>query len=166
MRTLALVLAAALVVGRDAAGRAGGRTALERGSRFGIRLRLLRRVIEIRDAELALRPYWRGEVAAWASAAARSAALSESLELAVVDAAVVIDAAGARMRGMPPACEPVAEYISAGAGDDLFAEVRRLIQVSRGISRSPVVRGEDGTGAPAIGPRLARTRPPGSAAGR
>ena len=36
----------------------------ERGAGVGIRWRLLRRVIEIRDAELALRPYWRADVAA------------------------------------------------------------------------------------------------------
>jgi hypothetical protein len=109
-----------------------------RGMRFGIRLRLLRRVIEIRDAELALRPYWRAEVAALASAAARSAALSASAELAVVEAAVVIDAARARMRGALPSCDPVAYSICSAASGDLYSEVDRLVRVSRAIRRCPI----------------------------
>jgi Family of unknown function (DUF6545) len=111
----------------------------ERGWRFSIRWRLLRRVIEIRDAELALRPYWRADVAARASAAARSAALSANLQEAVVEAAVVIDAADACIRGIPPSGEPVPERICTTAGDDLHSEVVRLVLVSRAVRRCPIV---------------------------
>ena len=113
----------------------------ERGTRSGIRWRLLRRVIEIRDAELALRPYWREEVAAAASAAARSAGLDADLEQAVVEAAVAMDAARACLRGGPPACEQVpAERICGPAGNELRSEIARLILVSRAVRRCPVVR--------------------------
>jgi hypothetical protein len=110
----------------------------ERGMRFGIRWRLIRRVTEIREAEHALSPYWRNEVAARALAAA---GLSVDLELAVVEAAVVVDAAAARLRGTPPSPDPVpAEVIHAGAGDDLRSEVVRLVLVSRAIRHCPIAR--------------------------
>jgi hypothetical protein len=112
-----------------------------RGTRFGIRWRLIRRVIEIRDAELALMPYWRADVAARASAAARSAALSADLEQAVVEAAVIMDAAGACIHGKPPSREPVpAERVFAMAGEDLHSEVARLVQVARVVRRCPAIR--------------------------
>jgi hypothetical protein len=112
----------------------------QRGSGFGIRCRLLRRVVEIRDAELALRPYWRAHVASRAAAAARSAGLTAGLESAVVEAAVIMDAAGARMRGMPPSRAPVPGLLWQSAGDDLLSEVARLVDVSRVICRCPIVR--------------------------
>lgn len=100
-----------------------------------IRWRLLRRVVEIRDAELALRPYWRADVAARASAAARAATLSADLEAAVVEAAVLMDAAGACVQGRPPALAPVSEQLWPAGGDDLHSEVVRLVQVSLVIRR-------------------------------
>jgi hypothetical protein len=109
-------------------------------SRLGIRWRLLRRVVEIRDAELALRPYWRPDVAARASATTRSAGLSAELQAAIVEAAVVMDAADARIRGLPPAREPVRENLWPTAGDDLHSEVARLVTVSRVIRRCPILR--------------------------
>jgi hypothetical protein len=110
------------------------------GSRLRIRWRLLRRVIEIRDAELALRPYWRLDVAARASAAASSDALDPELQAAAVEAAVVMDAAGACLRGTPPSREPVHENIWPVADDDLHSEIARLVNVSRVIRRRPVLR--------------------------
>lgn len=112
----------------------------ERGSGSGIRWRLLRRVIEIRDAELALRPHCRREVAARASAAARSAGLSSDLEAAVVEAAVVMDAVDAFVQGTPPAHAPALEQPWLAACDDLHSEVARLVHVSRVIHRCPIVR--------------------------
>lgn len=109
-------------------------------SQFGVRWRLLRRVVEIRDAELALRPYWRPDVAARVSATTRSAGLSAELQAAIVEAAVVMDAADACMRGMPPAREPVRENIWPAGGGDLHSEVARLVTVSRVIRRCPVLR--------------------------
>jgi hypothetical protein len=111
------------------------------GARFGIRWRLLRRVIEIRDGEQALRPYWREDVAARVLAAARSAGLGADLEQAVVEAAVIVNAAGACLRGEMPSPEPVpVELVYGDAGGDLHAEVARLVLVSRAIRRSPIVR--------------------------
>ena len=111
------------------------------GSLLSIRWCLLRRVIEIRDAELALRAHWRSDVADRASAAARSAGLDTDVEQAVVEAAVVMDAASACIRGVPPADEQVpVERICRMAGDDLHSEVGRLILVSRVIRCCPVVR--------------------------
>ena len=107
----------------------------ERGSVFGIRWRLLRRVVEIRDAELALRPYWRADVAARASAAARTAALSAGAEAAVVEAAIVMDAVDARVQGRQPSPAPAPEGLWLAGGDDLHAEVGRLVQVSIVIRR-------------------------------
>lgn len=134
-----------------------------RGARFGIRWRLIRRVIEIRDAELALMPYWRADVAARASAAARSAMLSADLEQAAVEAAVIMDAADACMRGKPPSRETVpAERIFAMAGEDLHSEVARLVQVARVVRRCPAIR-EPATKA---APRLPRHGSLGLACGQ
>jgi hypothetical protein len=117
------------------------RPAAVRGSRFCIRRLLLRRVTEIRDAEHALSPYWREDVAARALDAARLAGLGAALEQAVIEAAVILDAASARMRGEPPPPAPLApERDYQGVGDDLHSEVDRLVQVSRAIRRSPLVR--------------------------
>jgi hypothetical protein len=128
----------------------------------GVRWRLLRRVIEIRDAELALRPYWRADVAERAVAAARAATLSPELEQAVVEAAVIMDAVSARLRGMPPSPGPVPVHrVCATAGDDLHSEVARLVQVARIIRRCPAVRELT---ARAAGPPLPACRRP--AAGR
>jgi hypothetical protein len=110
-------------------------------ARPGVRWRLLRRVIEIRDAELALRPYWRPDVAARASATAKAARLSAELQAAVLEAAVVLDAADACLRGLPPAREPVSDNIWPPPSDDLRSEVARLVTVSRVIRRCPVLRG-------------------------
>jgi len=105
----------------------------------GLRFRLLRRVIEIRDAELALRSYWRRDIADQVQAAARSAGLSPTLERAVVEAAVVVNAAAARLNGMPPSDLP-AEDVCDTSGDDLSAEAARLIRVSWAFRHCPIVR--------------------------
>jgi hypothetical protein len=56
----------------------------EPGLRWNIRYRLHRRVIEIRDAELVLRPYATAEVAGQAAATARSSGLRPDRADAVV----------------------------------------------------------------------------------
>jgi hypothetical protein len=111
-----------------------------RSSRFSIRRRLLRRVTEICDAEHALSAYWREDVAVRALAAARSAGLSVSQEQAVVEAAVVMDAVSARLRGEPPPAVPLQpEWVDEGVGDDLQSEVDRLVEVARAMRRYPLV---------------------------
>ena len=71
------------------------------GTRFNVRYRLHRRMIEIRDAQLLLRPYWRSDIAGQAAAAARSAGLTEPKHSAVVEAAVILTAVNARQQGSP-----------------------------------------------------------------
>lgn len=91
---------------------------------------------EIRDAELALRPYWRAEAGDAALAAARSAALGPGLERAAVEAAIVMDAASAALRGRPPSPGLVPPgRVFAPAGGDLRPEAATLIQVSRFAAR-------------------------------
>jgi hypothetical protein len=90
-------------------------------------------VTEIRAAEQALRPYWRQDVATRALAAAQAATLSPDLEQAFIEATVVLDAASARLRGEPPATEPLAaDHIYANV-TDLDSEVARLVLVSQAI---------------------------------
>jgi len=106
-----------------------------------IRYRVDRRVIEIRDAELALRAYAAPEVAARAEAAARSAGLDPATAVAVAEAAVIAAALAARRDGQPPRRDGTpAEVINAVPVNDLRAEAARLIAVTRAFRRSPLVR--------------------------
>jgi hypothetical protein len=106
-----------------------------------IRYRVDRRVIEIRDAELALRAYASAEVPGRAEAAARSAGLDHGQAVAVAEAAVIAVALAARRGGHPPRRDGTpAEVINAVPVNDLRAEAARLIVVARAFRRSPVVR--------------------------
>ena len=69
----------------------------EVGMRWNIRYRLHRRVIEIRDAQLVLRPYAQADVLGLASAAAKSSGLFPDRAAAVVEA-VEIGRASCRER--------------------------------------------------------------------
>jgi hypothetical protein len=112
------------------------------GTRLSIRSRLQRRVAGIRDAEQLLSAYWREDVAARARAAAQSAALSPDLEQAVIEAAVLLNAAGARLRGEPPASEPLTvEQIRGNGGADLHSEITRLVRVSRAVRSRAIIHG-------------------------
>ena len=72
------------------------------GMRLNIRYRVDRRVIEIRDAELALRAYSPPEVPGRAETAARCAGLDAGEAVAVAEAAVIVTALAARRDGQPP----------------------------------------------------------------
>ena len=72
------------------------------GVRLNNRYRLDRRVIEIRDAELALRAYSPPDVPGRAEAAARSAGLDADTAVVVAEAAVIATALAARRDGQPP----------------------------------------------------------------
>ena len=110
------------------------------GTRFNARYRLHRRVIEIRDAELALRPYWNREIAGQAADAARSARLPADRRDAVVEAAGIVTALDARTRGAPAHHDDTpADRAGPVLQNDLGAETARLILVSRAIRRSPIV---------------------------
>ena len=111
------------------------------GMRFSIRYRLYRRVIEIRDGELALRPHSRRDVADKAAAAAQSAGLAPGSRSAVVEAAVIMTALKANRQGAPASDDNVpADYISAAAGNDLHAEAARLLLVARAARHSRIVQ--------------------------
>ncbi|SHG89408.1 MAB_1171c family putative transporter [Streptoalloteichus hindustanus] len=119
--------------------------------------RLYRRVIEIRDGRLALRPHLDARVAAAADRLGREAGLSGDGLLAVVEAARLAAAVRAKARGSPAddgatdddgaSAEPAgAEPHGAEShgvepgGADLCAEITWLVRVSRAYRRSPVVR--------------------------
>lgn len=113
--------------------------------RRSIRYRLYRRVIEIRDAQLALRPYAEPERVARAAAAARSSGLAEEAVAAVTEAAAVVTSVRSRFRGCPARAEALpAEHPGAAPCAepcaDVSAEAARLITVSRAIRRSRIVR--------------------------
>jgi hypothetical protein len=110
------------------------------GVRRNIRYRVGRRVIEIRDAGLALRAYAPPELPGRAEAAARLAGLDADKAMAVAEAAVIATALAARRDGHPPRFDGTpGEGLSDAPGDDLRAEAARLILVSRAFRRSPIV---------------------------
>jgi len=76
------------------------------GMRWNIRYRLHRRVIEIRDAQLVLRPYEEAEVTGLAAAAAKSADLPPDTAAAVVEAAAIISSLQSRRRNRERAARP------------------------------------------------------------
>jgi hypothetical protein len=110
------------------------------GTRLAARYRLHRRVVEIRDAQLALRPFRDGRAAAEAAAAALLAGLPEDERDAVIEAAMIVSALGARRNGAAPASNPDAGHGLPGSGNDLESEADRLLRVSRAVRRSPIVR--------------------------
>jgi hypothetical protein len=113
----------------------------EPGTRWNIPYRLHRRVIEIRDAQLALKPHSRAEIADQAAAAAKSAGLPPAKAAAVVEAAVIVDSLQSHFRGSSPGLADIPpEQVSGAPGNDIHAEVARLILVSQAISRSDIVR--------------------------
>lgn len=104
-------------------------------------LRLLRRVIEISDGRLAVAPYVSPAVEPAARARAAAAGLSGDELEAVVEASRIAAGLAALARGdaaspdrRPPAPEP-----DGAGGDDLAAEVARLVRVARAFTSSPVV---------------------------
>ncbi|WP_199443147.1 MAB_1171c family putative transporter [Umezawaea beigongshangensis] len=92
-----------------------------------LRLRLYRRVIEIRDGLLALQPYRDAGVADAARARAAGAGLRGQRLEAEVEAATVAAALRARALGTPPA-EP---EIRVAGGDDLDSDTAFLGRVAR-----------------------------------
>jgi len=110
------------------------------GTRLAARYRLHRRVVEIRDAQLALRPFRDGRAAAEAADAALLAGLPQDERDAVVEAAMIVSAPGARRSGAAPASSPGAGHGLPEPGNDLESEAGRLLLVSRAVRRSPIVR--------------------------
>jgi hypothetical protein len=99
---------------------------------------LYRQVIEIRDGQLALRPYVHPDASEVARALGRRAGLPEEEVRAAVEAATIAAGIAAKARGhdaggAPPAPPP------PPVGPDLDAEVTWLTKVSRAFATSPVV---------------------------
>jgi len=110
------------------------------GVRLNIRYRVDRRVIEIRDAELALQAYSPPEVPGRAETAARCAGLDAGEAVAVAEAAVIATALAARRDGQPPRLGGTpGKVTSTLPGNDLRAEAARLILVARAFRCSPIV---------------------------
>jgi hypothetical protein len=111
------------------------------GMRWNIRYRLHRRVIEIRDAQLVLRPYSTSEVAELAAAEARESRLPPDQAAAIVEAAVIVSSLQWRVRGSIHHHDRVpGDHVGVVPGNDIRAEAARLILVSRAIHRSRIVR--------------------------
>jgi hypothetical protein len=111
-----------------------------RGTRHDVRFRLYRRVIEIRDGELALRPYRDPQVAEDAAAIARAEGLSGDALDTTVEAIILSAALEAKNAGHPgrhnnPAADP-----APGPDPDLESETAWLLMVSRAFTRSSAVR--------------------------
>jgi hypothetical protein len=110
------------------------------GTWLAARYRLHRRVVEIRDAQLALRPFRDSRAAAEAAEAALSAGLPQDERDAVIEAAMIVSALGAMRNGAGPASHPDAGHGLPEPGNDLESEAGRLLRVSRAVRRSPIVR--------------------------
>jgi hypothetical protein len=107
----------------------------------GLRLRLYRRVIEIRDGLLALRPYREQHVAAVARERARSAGLRGARLDATVEAATVAAALRSRAAGDPPA-DPDTP-VTGGA--DLASDTAFLSLVARAFRKEHAGRNRAGS---------------------
>jgi hypothetical protein len=113
----------------------------EPGMRWNIRYRLHRRVIEIRDAQLVLRPYGKTEVAGLAAAAAKSSGLPPGRAAAVVEAADIVNSLQSGLRSSLPGHDAVSrEHVPAAPRNDIRAEAAALILVCHAIRRSRIVR--------------------------
>jgi diguanylate cyclase (GGDEF)-like protein len=110
------------------------------GTRLSARYQLHRRVIEIRDAGLALRPFQDNRAIEEATDAARRAGLSEDERDAAIEAVMLMTALDARHRGARGQDSPDDGPILSQPRNDLESETVRLLQVSRAVRRSPIVR--------------------------
>lgn len=100
--------------------------------------RLYRRVIEIRDSRLALRPFLDERVADTARELGRAAGLDGADLAATVEAATLAAALRAKEHDRPAAC-PTGAVVAGG--QDLTDEVAWLTAVARAFTGSPVVAG-------------------------
>jgi hypothetical protein len=103
------------------------------GTRLSARYRLHRRIIEIRDGELALRSYWDSRAASRAADAARSAGLPPDRRDAVIEAALICAALDARMKGVSPGDGTPAGPVVPMPHNTLDDETAQLLLVTRAI---------------------------------
>ena len=113
---------------------------LDPGMRWNIRYRLHRRVIEIRDALLILRPFSIGVIVRLAAAVARKSCLPPDRVAAVAEAAIIVSALRSRVHGSMCRHNRVSEdYVGVLPGNDVHAEAASLILVSRAVRHSQIV---------------------------
>jgi hypothetical protein len=98
--------------------------------------RLYRRIIEIRDSRLTLRPYLDQDVAATAQRLGQEASLDRDALRATVEAALLAVAIRAKARGRPAETHPT---IDTPGGDDLAGELAWLTDVAKAFAGSPIV---------------------------
>jgi hypothetical protein len=110
------------------------------GTRLNARYRLHRRMIEIRDAELALRPFRDSRTAQDAADAVISAGLPEDEHDAVIEAVMIVTALRMRQSGTPACGGRDGGCILSEPSNDLESEAVRLLLVARAIRHSPIVR--------------------------
>jgi hypothetical protein len=95
----------------------------EPGMRWNVRYRLHRRVIEIRDAQLVLRPYAKTEVAELAAAVAESSGLPPDRTDAVTVAATIVGSLQSRLGGSSPGHGAMSqEHVTAAPRTGIRAE--------------------------------------------
>ncbi|MFJ6998158.1 MAB_1171c family putative transporter [Streptomyces sp. NPDC003090] len=100
-----------------------------------LEFRLYRRVIEIRDGQLALLPYAdEAAVAAEAEAAGRTG-LDAAGVRAIAAATAIRTAVDRRRAGLPPRQKPALPAPAGPPGADLDSEIAELLRVSRALSR-------------------------------
>ncbi|MFE0099842.1 MAB_1171c family putative transporter [Streptomyces sp. NPDC059009] len=102
---------------------------------WNIDLRLTRRIAEIHDGRLALRPFRDARVAAFATAQARELGLTPDDTAAVVEAAVLVAAA----RSKAIHTHPPAGIGDTPVGDDSPLQRAALVRASRMLRNSPIV---------------------------
>jgi uncharacterized protein DUF6545 len=101
-----------------------------------LRLRLYRRVIEIRDGLLALQPYRDPHIAAIAREHAIRAGMNGQRLEAAIEAVTVVAALRSRAAGAPPA----APEVPITGGGDLNSDTTFLSQVARGYRKNHATR--------------------------
>jgi hypothetical protein len=102
-------------------------------------LRLTRRMVEIRDARLALRSSMSAGVAEVARRQCRDAGLAGIAEQTTVEAACVAAALDARLGGWNPAS--TGDMPATSGALDLAGELEHLMQLADAYRRSPIVKG-------------------------
>jgi hypothetical protein len=101
-------------------------------------LRVYRQVIEIRDAQLALRPYFDPKASVISTELAHQAGLADRETAAISEAATLAAALAAKNGGRQPNAVRANQQPPRG-GADLAAEIDWLRQVSRAFTNSPIV---------------------------
>ena len=109
-----------------------------RETRPELRLQLYRQVIEIRDGQLALRPFLDPRAAQISRRLGHEAGLPEPDIAAISEAATLAAAITAKIQGQPPH-PPYPDPPTPRGGTDLATEIAWLQQVSRAFTNSPIV---------------------------